>query len=461
MLTAVIANADDLVANRTSPILRALRRDALEILDGALQAVDSEKLLEGHLHRRGELLEADGLRWDLGKIDTLRLLAVGKASLPMTRAALRLIEPDETLVITDTEEVMEASSLSVIRATHPVPGEESLQAGKAALALTERSGPRDLLIVLLSGGGSALMERSDLPFEALAETTRLLLRSGMDIKSMNVVRKHLSRVKGGWLGKTALEKGGVGLTLALSDVVGDDPTDIASGPTVADPSTFHDARRALEDSGLWDVVPAAVRQRLQAGLAGQTAETPKPGEANLDRFPFRIIGNIGDACKQAVADGRRRGYATYTYGTQVEGEVRTVAHDLLATAISVQETGHPMAPPGLIVAGGETAFQVRGEGAGGRNLELVLATIRGLENRPMVFLSCDTDGRDGETEVAGALADGQSLGYALAQGWEPEVFQAQSDSHGFLSRLGDAIFTGPTGTNVMDIQLVLIGPAPD
>ncbi len=461
MFAAVIANADDLVANRTSSVLRTLRRDVLGILDAALRAVDSEKLLEGHLHRKGDLLKTDGLHWDLGEIDTLRLLAIGKASLPMMRAALRLVEPEETLIITAAEEVQEASNLSVIRASHPVPGEGSLEAGKAALALAERSGPRDLLIVLLSGGGSAMLEHSDLSLEALEQTTRLLLRSGMDIGSMNVVRKHLSLVKGGWLGKAAVERGGAGLTLALSDVVGDDPTDIASGPTVPDPSTFRDARQALEGSDLWDAVPDAVRQRLQAGLAGEMAETPKPGEANLDRFPFRIIGSIDDACREAVAEGRRKGYATHAYGTRVEGEVRTIAGELLASAVSVQETGNPMAPPGLIVAGGETTFRVRGKGAGGRNLELVLATVRGLENRPIVFLSCDTDGQDGETDVAGALADGESLGHALAEGWEPDVFQSESDSYGFFSRLGDVIRTGPTRTNVMDLQLVLIGSAPD
>ena len=251
------------------------------------------------------------------------------------------------------------------------------------------------------------------------------------------------------------------MTLALSDVVGDDPTDIASGPTVPDPSTFRDARQALEGSDLWDAVPGAVRQRLQAGLAGEVAETPKPGEADLNRFPFRIIGSIDDACREAVAEGLRRGYATHAYGTQVEGEVRRVAGDLLASAVSVQETGSPMAPPGLIVAGGETTFRVQGEGAGGRNLELVLATVRGLENRPIVFLSCDTDGKDGETDVAGALADGESLGRALARGLEPDVFQSESASYAFFSRLSDVIRTGPTRTNVMDLQLVLIGSASD
>jgi hydroxypyruvate reductase len=456
----VIANADDLVSNPISPVLRTLRRDALEILDTALRAVDSQRLLEAHLRRRGNLLETDGLQWDLSRIDSLRLLAVGKASVPMTRSALRLVEPEEALVITHANEALEASNVTVVQASHPLPGEGSLRAGEEALALAERSGPDDFLLVLLSGGGSAMLEHSDLPLDALEETTRLLLRSGMDIGTMNVVRKHLSLVKGGWLGKAAARRGGAGLTLALSDVVGDDPADIASGPTVPDPSTFWDARKALVQRDLWEAVPEPVRQRLQAGLAGTVAETPKPGDSSIRRFPFRIIGSIADACRAAIAEGRQRGYGTHTYGTQVEGEARTVAHDLLATAVSVQEKGAPVAPPGLVVAGGETTFQVRGPGTGGRNLEVVLATVRGLRDRPIVLLSIDTDGRDGETDVAGALADGESLERARAGGWDPGVFQSESDSYGFFSRLGDTIRTGPTGTNVMDLQLVLIGPAP-
>lgn len=457
----MIANADDLIANRASLALQALRREALEILAGALSAVDSEKLVTDHLRRKGDVLEANGLRWDLAEIDALRLLAVGKASFPMARAVLNLVEPEEALVITAASELPETSDVSVIQASHPVPGKGSLRAGREALAMARRSGPRDLLILLLSGGGSAMLEHSDLPLEALEATNRILLRSGMDIGSMNVVRKHLSLVKGGWLGKAAIQRGGAGLTLALSDVVGDVPTDIASGPSVPDPSTFREARLALEDRDLWDAVPDVVRGRIHAGLNGEIDETPKPGDTGMDRFPHRIVGSIRDACREAIAEGKRRGYDTHAYGTQVEGEARAVAGDLLAAGVSVQETGTPIASPGLIVAGGETTFQVRGAGAGGRNLELVLATVRGLRDRPIVLLSCDTDGRDGETDVAGALADGESLGLALAEGWEPEVFQAESDAYGFFTRLGDVIQTWPTRSNVMDLQLVLIGPVPD
>ncbi|MFQ5919809.1 MAG: glycerate kinase [Thermoplasmata archaeon] len=453
----MIANAEDLVANRTSPALQALRRDALEILASALRAVDSERLVTSHLRLEGETLEADSLRWDLDEIESLRLLAVGKASLPMARAVLSIVEPKETLIITAVEELPEATSVSVIQASHPVPGEGSLQAGREALAMAERSGPRDLFILLLSGGGSAMLEHSDLPLHALEETTRILLRGGMDTGSMNVVRKHLSLVKGGWLGKAAVRRGGAGLALALSDVVGDAPTDIASGPSVPDPSTFREARQVLEDRDLWDIVPDTVRVKLQAGLDGEVDETPKPGDAEMDRFPLRIVGGIRDACKEAIAEGDRRGYRTHSYGSQVEGETRAVAKDLLATGVSVQETGSPIAAPGLIVVGGETTFQVRGSGLGGRNLELVLATVRGLRDRPIVLLSCDTDGRDGETDVAGAVADGETLGRAHAAGWQPEVFQAESDSYSFFSHLGDVIRTGPTKTNVMDLQLVLIG----
>ncbi|MFQ6012455.1 MAG: glycerate kinase [Thermoplasmata archaeon] len=460
MRTVVIANAADLIARPSSSDLQVLRRDALDILDVALQAVNAARRLEAHLRRSGDVLEADGLRWDLGRIDHVRLLAAGKASLPMTRLALRHVKPREALVVTHTDEVLHASKVSVVRGSHPVPGKGSLRAGEEALAMAERCGPRDLFLVLLSGGGSALLEHSEIPLKALRETTRLLLRSGMDIAAMNVVRKHLSLVKGGWLGKAAARRGAEVATLALSDVVGDDPSGIASGPTVPDPSTFQDARQALRERSLWDRVPGRVRRRLEAGMRGDIAETPKPDDPDLRRCHFRIVGSIADACRAAVKEAQARGYAPHVYGTQVEGEARAIARNLLAVASSVQEDGTPVAPPGILVAGGEPTFEVVGGGAGGRNLELVLAAVRGLERRPVVLLSCDTDGRDGETDVAGAIADGESLGRAMDAGWEPEAFQAESDSYGFFSRLGDTIRTGPTGTNVMDLQLVLIGPPP-
>lgn len=460
MLNSVIANAADLLSTPASDDLRALRGDALDFLDIALRAVDAGKRLKAHLRREGDILEADGLRMDLGGIEHIRLLAVGKASIPMAEAALQSVEPSETLVVTHTDVELEAPNVAILQAAHPVPSEDSLRAGRDALAMAARCGPKDLFLVLISGGGSALLEHSELPLDALRETGRLLLRSGMDIAAMNIVRKHLSLVKGGWLGKMAAGRGGEVIALALSDVIGDDPSGIASGPTVPDPSTFGDARQVLRESQIWDRVSPEVRERIEAGIDGQVPETPKPGDPDLDRAGFRIVGSIADACRAAVKEGQRRGYATHVYGTQVKGEARAVAQGLLSVGVTVQEEGSPAGPPALIVAGGETTVRVQGEGVGGRNLELVLAAVRGLEDRPIVILSCDTDGRDGETDVAGAIADGESLGRAGAGGWEPEAFQAESDSYGFFTRLGDVIRAGDTRTNVMDLQLLLVGPHP-
>ncbi|MDX1534981.1 MAG: glycerate-2-kinase family protein, partial [Thermoplasmata archaeon] len=345
----MIANADALVANRTSSVLQTLRRDALEILASALRAVDSGNLLSDHLSREGDLLEADGLRWNLDEVETFRVLAIGKASVPMTRALLRIVEPDETLVAAAEEEFLGAPNASIIQAPHPIPGAGSLKAGSEALSMANRTGPRDVLLVLLSGGGSAMLEHSDLPLDALQETTRLLLRSGMDIGSMNTVRRHLSLVKGGWLAKAATRGGGACLALALSDVVGDHPEDIASGPTAPDPTTFEDARRALEDDDLWNAVPEVVRDRIQRGIEGEVAETPKPGHPGLERVSFRLVGSIRDAVREAIAEGERRGYHPHTYGTQVTGEARTVGRNLVAAGISTYRAGEPVAPPALLV----------------------------------------------------------------------------------------------------------------
>lgn len=398
--------------------------------------------------------------WNLREVDHVRLMALGKASLPMVRAALPIVKPDEALVVTHVDETLDAPELTLIQASHPVPDEECMRAGKAALAMARQSEPGDLIVVLLSGGGSSMVEHSDLPLKVIQETNRLLLRTGMDIEAVNTVRKHLSSVKGGHLGKVVAQRGAELLTLAISDVVGDDPSLVASGPTVPDPSTFQDARDVLERVGTWEAVPEEVRERIRGGIRGTIEETPKPDDPDLARSQYRIVASLSVAAEAAAAEAGARGYVAHTFGTQVQGKARKVGPRLLSVALSIHEDGRPVEPPAVIVAGGETTVRVRGRGTGGRNQELVLSAVRGLSGKTVVMLSFDTDGRDGETEAGGAIADGESLGRSRELGMDPDAFLAESDSHRFFTRLGDTILTGPTGTNVMDLQLLLVGPPP-
>ena len=290
-----------------------------------------------------------------------------------------------------------------------------------------------------------------------AATTRLLLRSGATITELNAVRKHLSRVKGGGLARAAAPARVV--TLVLSDVVGDDLSTIASGPTVADPTTYADALAILARRRLLSRVPVAVRRHLENGRRHILAETPKPGDPVFRRAYAQVVGSTRHSVAAAEAEARRRGFATTVLTTSLEGEARDVGRELASV---LRERAARARRPVCLLAGGETTVTVRGPGRGGRNQELAVAAMRGLAALPGAALlaTLATDGVDGSTGAAGGLADPSSLGRAAARGLPPpEAFLAANDSHRLLSALHDLIVTGPTGTNVADVTLMLAAPA--
>jgi hydroxypyruvate reductase len=273
--------------------------------------------------------------------------------------------------------------------------------------------------------------------------TQALLRSGATIQEMNAVRKHLSAIKGGQLAAAAFPA--PVLTLILSDVVGDDPAVIGSGPTVADPSTRKDAMRILK--------------KYRIPLAGVTLqETPKPGDPRLARAHFEIVGSNRQAIRAAAARARALGYSTLALSATVEGEARSVAQTHAAVARQILTKGEPIKSPACVIAGGETTVTVRGKGKGGRNQEYVLAAALALENAgPVTILSAGTDGIDGPTDAAGSFADSETAARAAAQGLDAREFLDNNDSYHFFERMNSLIKTGPTGTNVMDVQVMLIG----
>lgn len=343
-------------------------------------------------------------------------------------------------------------------AGHPLPDARGLHAADEALALVGRLQAEDLLLVLLSGGASALLP-APVPGVSLADkaaVTALLLRSGATIHELNAVRKHLSRTKGGGLARAAAPARIV--TLALSDVVGDDPSTIASGPTVPDPTTHADAIAALQLRGCWDEAPASVRAHLEAGRRGDVPETPKPGDPVFRRTGVEIVGSNRLSLEAAAREARRAGFRALSLTTRLEGEAREAARVLVAILRECVETGRPARPPVCLLASGETTVTVRGNGSGGRNQELALACVEPLSGfpRPAAVASLATDGIDGTSDAAGGIADDESLerarGLALAP---PQVFLSSSDSNGFLAPLGDLIVTGPTGTNVLDLTVLL------
>jgi hydroxypyruvate reductase len=343
-------------------------------------------------------------------------------------------------------------------AGHPLPDARGLRAAREVLALAESLGPRDLLLVLLSGGASALLPcpAAGVSLADKAALTALLLRRGATIHELNAVRKHLSRTKGGGLLRAAAPARV--LTLALSDVVGDDPSTIGSGPTVPDPTSFADAIAALRAHGCWREAAKAVRAHLLAGARGEVRETLKPGDPGSRRGRYEIVGSNRLSLDAAARAARRAGFRTLPLTHRLEGEAREVAPVLLAILRACIDTGRPARPPVCLLASGETTVTVTGRGRGGRNQELALACVEPLSGfpRPAVVASLASDGVDGNSDAAGGVADDTSLTRARARGLAPpRLFLSESDSNGFLAALGDLIVTGPTGTNVLDLSVLL------
>ncbi len=440
---------------------RRLRRAASSILRAGLEAADPAKLIRRHLHLEEEALTVAGVRFRFGPRRRLAVVSVGKAATAMARAAEETLgDRISTALAVDSSAGPGLTRTRLLVARHPVPDERGLAAAEELETLALGLGQDDLLLLLVSGGASALLP-APVPGVSLADkatTTSLLLRAGASIGELNTVRKHLSRLKGGGLARSAAPARLV--ALVLSDVVGDDVSTIASGPTVGDPTTYGEALEVLRMRGVWEATPIAVRRHLEAGDRGEIAETPKPGAPIFRRVSTRVIGSNRWTVEAAAQEARRLGLRSVVLTTRLEGEAREAARVLVAVLRECAETGTPENPPVCLLAGGETTVTVRGGGRGGRNQELVLAGVEPLSRFPThaVFSSLATDGVDGASDAAGAIADQQSLLRSQALGLPaPDAFLAENDSTAFFGPLGDLIVTGPTGTNVVDLTVLLAG----
>jgi glycerate-2-kinase len=383
------------------------------------------------------------------------LIAVGKAAGPMAAAALAALPGSVVrgVLISPDPVRLEGAPIACFVGGHPVPNERGAEGARAIAQLSASRGPDDTLLCLISGGASALMTlpSDDMTVDDVAATTTLLLRAGATIQELNCVRKHVDQLKGGRL--AALAFPGRTVALVLSDVVGDSLATIASGPTVADPTTIADAITVLRSRDLWDEIPAAVRAHLQGGLD----ESPKPGDERLARSESHIIGSNVTAADAACVQARTFGYDARVVTTSLTGEASVVGADIARRAREECERKH--ARTALIFAG-EPTVTVRGRGVGGRNQELVLgAAIEMDGSSGIAVASLGTDGVDGPTDAAGAVADGASLARARALGLDPAATLAANDTHAFWKAIGALVRTGPTGTNVMDIVVALAVPS--
>jgi hydroxypyruvate reductase len=381
------------------------------------------------------------------------VIGAGKAAAAMAKA----VEDNwagalSGLVVTRDGYELPTSRIECVVAKHPVPDERGRAAAGRMLEMVQRLSADDLVIALISGGGSALLT-APAPGLSLADkqaVNRALLASGAPIGEMNVVRKHLSAIKGGRLALAARPARIV--TYLISDVPGDDPGVIASGPTVADASTFADAQAVLTKYRIDP--PQAVRDHLAAGVAGRIEETPKPGDARLSHATTVMTVTPMRALEAAAGVARREGYEAVILGDAIEGLARDVAHEHARRISAFSGKGRPVA----LISGGETTVEVRGKGRGGRNVEYLLALALELDGRPDVWsLAGDTDGVDGIEDIAGARISPDTLARARAAGLDARARLEDNDGHGFFEALGDSIVTGPTRTNVNDCRISLIG----
>jgi hydroxypyruvate reductase len=437
------------------------RADALACYRAAVGAVEPARLVKEHLTRSGSRLAlANGARHE----GPVLIVSAGKAGLAMARAAAEVVGDGcvgGVVVIPRGGSPAAPLGFDILEAAHPLPDAASEAAATRVLARVAAADPRTLVLVLLSGGASALLAApaAGLSLADKQAITAALLGAGADIASVNAVRKHASRIKGGGLARAAA--GAAALwTLVLSDVIGDDPATIASGPTVADPTTFADAVRVLSLHLGLEAVPVAVRLHFERGCAGGVPETPKPGDPVFQRAHIEVVGGNRNAVAAAAAAARTLGYVTEVVSEPIAGDAATVGRALAACLRAA-----PRDRPVALIAGGETTVRVVRGGRGGRCQHLALAAALALEGDAGVLLAAGTDGVDGPTTAAGACVDGGTVARARARGLDPTEALAVTDSHTLLAATGDLVETGPSGTNVADVVvglspavLVALGP---
>lgn len=438
----------------------ALRRIASRVLARAVAAVDPYGASSRAIRVDGDTVYVAGRPFPLARSSRVAVVGAGKASGPMAQAVEDSLREriSAGLVTCHTKYTGHLQRIEVREAGHPLPDARGEAAAEEMLALVSGLGPQDLVLCLISGGGSALLP---LPREGLTlgdkiRTTDLLLRSGADIVEINTVRKHLSRVKGGHLARAAWPARLA--TIVVSDIVGSPLDAIASGPTVPDPTTFADALAVLAGRRLTERVPPAVLATLRRGAAGELPETPKPGDPAFAAAQTTVIADNAVAARAAVAEAEAAGFQARLLSTYVEGEAREVGRVLAAIAREIAATGNPLTPPACVVCGGETTVTVEGAGRGGRNQEVALSAGHALAGlADVLVVSFATDGIDGPTDAAGAVADGTAWARARSKGFEPARHLSDNDAYPVLDAIGDMIRTGPTNTNVNDLMLVLCG----
>ena len=445
------------------------RSAALSIFQAGIKAADPYLAVKRFLSSDGANIEIlldldDAAQIRTGHWSKIRVIAIGKAACAMSKAAQEIIPRHlfsaPGLAVTNYENVTEVAQTKVMGAGHPLPDQNGYHAALCCAEQLSLAQKDELVLVLVSGGGSALIPYpvDAISLEEKIATTDLLLACGATINQINCVRKHLSKLKGGGFARLAAPADVH--ALILSDVLGDDLSSIASGPTVPDPSTYNDAISIFNDYGIWDRVPSKVQQHLEQGRLGNIPETPKTDDVIFNTCTQTLIGSNAISVKATFNAAVQLGYQTQLYDAHLCGEARIVAEAwvLAAKQLRNNDNNHTLA----LVAGGETTVSLKGTGRGGRNQELALAFALAATQHNLTgnwtFLSGGTDGRDGPTDAAGGIVDQDSFTRMMQAGLDPQALLNNNDSYTALQGSQDLLITGATGTNVADLQILLLHP---
>ena len=441
-----------------------VRDDLKAIYTAAINAVNPAAAVEGHVKRLEDSLAIHSAgaisgTFDLRKFDRVIVVGAGKATAPMARAIEKILGDriDAGCICVKYGYTENLSKIEIMEAAHPVPDGNGAAGARRILEMMGGTGENDLVISLISGGGSALLPLppDSITLEEKRATTQLLLKSGAGIHEVNTVRKHLSRVKGGNLAKAA--RSATIINLMMSDVVGDDMDVIASGPFVPDNTTFRDAAAVIDRYKLGAAVPKSVLEHLQAGVRGDVEENPGPQSPVFDAVMNVIIASNIISLRAARDEASRRGYNSVILSSMIEGDTRDAAFWHARIAREVAASSNPAAAPACIISGGETTVVVRGDGLGGRNMEFAMQGALFIEGYDDITMaSIGTDGTDGPTDAAGAVVDGSTLRRAREQGLDVTDYVNNNNSYNFHKALGNLIVTGPTNTNVMDVRIILV-----
>ena len=439
--------------------LDTMRQDAATIFNSALSAVNAFSAVKNFCRRKNDILYINHSSFNLNSYQNIYIIGAGKASAHMGAAMEEILSSEitEGIINVKYDHTVALNKIKLVEAGHPIPDENGRSGALQIFHIVEQAKKDDLIICLLSGGGSALLP---LPAPSLTlsdkqKTIRILLSRGASINEINILRKHMSRIKGGCLAEKAWPA--TLITLIVSDVVGNPLDIIASGPTVGDSSTFQDCLKIIHKYDLKNRIPKSVVEHIRNGVDGKVSDTPIPGISIFDKTLNVIVGSNMEALSAAQKTAESIGYNTLILSSLIEGETRGAAHFHTAVAKEIRNTENPIPPPACILSGGETTVILTGNGKGGRNQEFALtAALDIADDDRIVFLSGGTDGTDGPTDAAGAVVDSNTIKKALASGLNPVEFLENNDSYHFFKETGDLLMTGPTGTNVMDLRIILV-----